>query len=53
VLDRTCRLFYVCCSRALKDLAVVVFAQDVEAARAAIVGKNLFPEAAIRGIDAL
>ncbi len=53
VLDRTGRLFYVCCSRAVKDLAVVVFAQDIEAARAAIVGKNLFPEAAIRSVDAL
>lgn len=53
VLDRTCRLFYVCCSRAAKDLAVIVFAQDVEAARAAIVGRNLFPEASIRGVEAL
>lgn len=53
VLDRTGRLFYVCCSRAVKDLAVVVFAQNVEAARAAMVGKDLFPEAAIRGVDAL
>lgn len=53
VLDRTGRLFYVCCSRAVKDLAVVVFAQNVEAARAAIEGKNLFPAAAIRGVEAL
>lgn len=53
VLDRTGRLFYVCCSRAVKDLAVVVFAQDVGAARAAIEGKSLFPEAAIRSVDAL
>ncbi|WP_418066778.1 UvrD-helicase domain-containing protein [Sphingomonas endolithica] len=53
VLDRTARLFYVCCSRAAKDLAVVVFAQDVDAARAAIVGKKLFSEAAISGIEAL
>ncbi|WP_336718006.1 UvrD-helicase domain-containing protein [Asaia bogorensis] len=53
VLDRTGRLFYVCCSRAVKDLAVIVFAQDVDAARAAIVSKNLFPEAAIRNVDLL
>lgn len=53
VLDRTGRLFYVCCSRAVRDLAVVVFTQDVEAARAAIVGKNLFPGAATRDVDAL
>ena len=33
VIDRTRRLFYVCCSRAVKDLAVVLFAPDVEEAR--------------------
>lgn len=53
VLDRTARLFYVCCSRAVKDLAVVVFAQDVAAARAAIAGKSIFPEASIYSVDAL
>jgi DNA helicase II / ATP-dependent DNA helicase PcrA len=53
VLDRTGRLFYVCCSRAVKDLAVVVFTQNVEDARAALVSKNLFPGAAIRDVDAL
>ena len=36
VLDRTRRLFYVCCSRAVKDLAVVIFVPDVAAASAAI-----------------
>lgn len=53
VLDRTRRLFYVCCSRALKDLAVVVFVPDVATARAAIVEQRLFPEAAIRGVEHL
>lgn len=53
VLDRTRRLFYVCCSRAVKDLAVVVFAPDVVAARAAIVDRNLFPEALIWGAEHL
>lgn len=53
VIDRTRRLFYVCCSRALKDLAVVVFVPDPAAARAAIVAAGLFPEAAIRGVDDL
>ena len=53
VLDRTRRLFYVCCSRAVKDLAVVVFAPDVANARAAIVAQSLFPEASIRGLEAL
>lgn len=51
VIDRTRRLFYVCCSRALKDLAVVVFVPDVAIARAAIVERNLFPAAAIRGVE--
>lgn len=49
VIDRTRRLFYVCCSRAMKDLAVVLFVPDVELARAAVVQKNLFPEGMIRG----
>ena len=53
VLDRTRRLFYVCCSRAMKDLAVVVFVPDVAAARTAIVEQNLFPEAVIRGAEHL
>lgn len=53
VLDRTRRLFYVCCSRAMKDLAVVVFVPEVEAARNAIVANNIFPETAIRGIEHL
>jgi DNA helicase-2/ATP-dependent DNA helicase PcrA len=29
VFDRTRRLFYVCCSRATKDLAVVLYSEDV------------------------
>lgn len=53
VLDRTRRLFYVCCSRAVKDLAVVLFADDVAAARAAVVAAALFPEAAIHGPEHL
>ncbi|MQX92069.1 UvrD-helicase domain-containing protein [Sinorhizobium meliloti] len=52
VLDRTRRLFYVCCSRAMKDLAVVLFVPDVAAALAAIAEKNLFPQASIRRIEA-
>jgi DNA helicase II / ATP-dependent DNA helicase PcrA len=53
VLDRTQRLFYVCCSRAVKDLAVVLFVPDVPVALAAIVKKNLFPQASIRGVEHL
>ncbi|SFU48547.1 DNA helicase-2 / ATP-dependent DNA helicase PcrA [Halomonas korlensis] len=53
VLDRTRRLFYVCCSRAMKDLAVVAFVPDVPAARAAIIERSLFPEAVIRSVEHL
>jgi DNA helicase-2/ATP-dependent DNA helicase PcrA len=53
VLDRTRQLFYVCCSRAVKDLAVVLFAPDVAAARKAIIQANLFSEAAIHGLEEL
>ena len=53
VLDRTRRLFYVCCSRAVKDLAVVIFVPDVAAASAAIAAKNLFPQASICGPEVL
>jgi DNA helicase-2/ATP-dependent DNA helicase PcrA len=42
VISRTRRLFYVCCSRAIQDLAVVLFASDVDAAREAVVSKGLF-----------
>ncbi|EJT05012.1 UvrD-helicase domain-containing protein [Rhizobium sp. CCGE 510] len=42
VIDRTRRLFYVCCSRAVQDLAVVMFVPDVTAARAAILNKGFF-----------
>lgn len=51
VLDRTRRLFYVCCSRARKDLAVVLFVPDPPAARAAILAQDLFPEASIRSAE--
>lgn len=53
VLDRTRRLFYVCCSRTVKDLAVVVFTPDVAQARAAIERMGLFPSDATFGLDEL
>lgn len=37
----------------MKDLAVIVFVQDVAEARAAIVEQKLFPESVIRGIEHL
>jgi DNA helicase-2/ATP-dependent DNA helicase PcrA len=42
VVDRTRRLFYVCCSRALKDLAVVFFVPNVQVAHAVVLAKRLF-----------
>lgn len=42
VVDRTRRLFYVCCSRTTRDLAVVMFVVDIAAARARIEEAGLF-----------
>lgn len=42
VVDRTRRLFYVCCSRATRDLAVVMFVLDIATARAKIEETGLF-----------
>ncbi|KER01136.1 AAA family ATPase [Photorhabdus temperata] len=46
-VDRTRRLFYVSCTRALKDLAVVLFTADPELAEAHIRQLNLFEDGAI------
>jgi DNA helicase-2/ATP-dependent DNA helicase PcrA len=42
VLGRTRRLFYVCCSRAVKDLAVVFFVPNVAIARDVVIAKGSF-----------
>lgn len=42
VIDRTRRLFYVCCSRALSDLAVVMFTDDTARMHEALLAKNFF-----------
>ncbi|MBA8903184.1 UvrD-helicase domain-containing protein [Phyllobacterium sp. P30BS-XVII] len=42
VIERSRRLFYVCCSRAIQDLAVVMFVADVASAKAAIRAKGFF-----------
>ncbi len=42
VIDRTRRLFYVCCSRALSDLAVVIFSEDTKQMREAILVRGFF-----------
>lgn len=46
-MDRTRRLFYVSCTRALKDLAVVLFTANPEQAEAHIRQLNLFEVEAI------
>ena len=43
VLSRTRRLFYVCCSRAVHDLAVVLLVPDIQQARVAVAAKGIFP----------
>jgi DNA helicase II / ATP-dependent DNA helicase PcrA len=46
-VKRTRRLFYVCCTRALKDLIVVLFTGEIEASTRQIVHLGLFPAEAI------
>ncbi|RLK57654.1 MULTISPECIES: UvrD-helicase domain-containing protein [Pseudomonadota] len=46
-VDRTRRLFYVSCTRALKDLAVVLFTADPEQAEAHLRRLDLFEDEAI------
>ncbi|MBK8832935.1 MAG: ATP-dependent helicase [Saprospiraceae bacterium] len=43
-LDRTRRLLYVCCSRSLKDLAVILFATDTQAATQAVLATGIFQQ---------
>ncbi|MBF0186184.1 MAG: ATP-dependent helicase [Magnetococcales bacterium] len=50
-IDRTRRLFYVCCSRARKDLAVVLFSKDVGAARQKLISAGIFKEDAMVSFD--
>ena len=52
-IERTRRLFYVCCTRATKDLLVILFTADVEAARRQITRLNLFPADTIHLEDEL
>ena len=42
VVDRTRRLFYVCCSRALSDLAVIIFAENTAQMFDAVQAKGFF-----------
>lgn len=42
VIERTRRLFYVCCSRATRDLAIIMFVTDIELAKKNIQNLNFF-----------
>lgn len=44
VVDRTRRLFYVCCTRALTDLAVVLFSPNPEEALTCVHKAGIFPQ---------
>jgi DNA helicase-2/ATP-dependent DNA helicase PcrA len=46
-VERTRRLFYVCCTRAMKDLVVVLFTNDVAGAQRQIAALRLFPAGSI------
>ena len=52
-VERTRRLFYVCCTRALKDLIVVLLTADVAVAQRQITALDLFPADAIHLEDEL
>jgi len=52
-VERTRRLFYVCCTRALKDLVVVLFASEVAIAHRQIANLGQFPAEAIHLEDEL
>lgn len=52
-VERTRRLFYVCCTRATTDLAVVFFSTDVGAAERQVRAAGIFAEDAIHTLDAL
>ncbi|MEW8437649.1 MAG: UvrD-helicase domain-containing protein [Candidatus Thiodiazotropha taylori] len=51
VIDRTRRLFYVCCSRALSDLVVAVFTDNPESMKTAILAKALFEPENVHLLD--
>lgn len=51
VIDRTRRLFYVCCSRALSDLAVVVFTDDTARMRDVLLERAFFEPECVQVFD--
>lgn len=52
-IERTRRLFYVCCTRARKDLAVVMFAPNVDLARQKVLESRLFHADSIHGVEVI
>jgi hypothetical protein len=52
-VERTRRLFYVCCTRALNDLVVVFFSADANLAVQQVRASGLFPEDAIHTTEDL
>lgn len=53
VVERTRRLFYVCCTRALGDLVVILFSNDPVFAEERVRAAQVFPEDAIFDQSAL
>jgi DNA helicase II / ATP-dependent DNA helicase PcrA len=51
VFDRTRRLFYVCCSRATKGLAVVLYSDDIARATAKLKASAMFQPEEIYTLD--
>lgn len=52
-VERTRRLFYVCCTRALQDLVVVLFTADVGMAANQVRSLEIFPPDNIHTLEAL
>lgn len=51
VLNRTQRLFYVSCSRSLKDLVIVMLSHDVVASRERLLADRIVPEMDLHVLD--
>lgn len=52
-VERTRRLFYVCCTRALTDLVVVYFSSEPVVAERQVRAASIFPDTAIFNVSAL
>jgi DNA helicase-2/ATP-dependent DNA helicase PcrA len=50
IVERTRRLFYVCCSRALKGLVVVCYTSAPDVLKAKVIESGLFPPDCIYGV---